>query len=174
MKLLQGASKHLDYPGNFPAVEFHLGVAVRHPVDRLVFFQPVLLEREPLDQLIQLGAQDERDIPDAEEAAALRAVDLLVGLVGKAIDHKLPLAAGALEDFRDHGVDSSVPAAGPARVPLFGDGPRRSPSARVRYRQERISSPRPAGAGPEKLDSRRRRSMQTDNVRTVLQQLIRI
>src|SRR5262249_25184209 len=82
--------------------ELHLGVAVGQAVDRLVLFEAVFFVRHPLDQLVQLRAQDERDIAHAEKPAALRAVDLFAAGVRHSVDDELPLAARALEDFRNH------------------------------------------------------------------------
>src|SRR5262249_3200744 len=81
----------------------HLGIAVGEAVDGLVLLEPILLEGQPFDHLVELAAQHERDVPHAEIAAALRAMDGLAAGVGDAVDDELALAARALEDFRNHG-----------------------------------------------------------------------
>src|SRR4029453_12851858 len=101
--------------------------AVGEAVHGLVFLEAVLLEAQALDHLVDLGPQDERDVAHAQKAAALRAVHLFASRVGNAVDDELPLAAGALEDFRDHGVSSEVysraPRPGPFSVPAGGGEP---------------------------------------------------
>src|SRR5262249_28654792 len=91
------------------------------------FFETVLLEAQALDHLVELAAEDERDVAHAQIAAALRAVHLFAPRVGNAVDDELPLATGALEDFRDHGYSSEVYSRGRGSAPFSVSGMRREP-----------------------------------------------
>ena len=120
-QVLQRDAQHADHARDFPAVVPHLGVAVGQAVDGLVLLETVLLEGQPLDHLVELGAQHEGDVPHAQESAALRAVDLFAAGVGDAVDHELPLASRALEDFRNHGYRQEVYSRrGRGRAAIFG------------------------------------------------------
>jgi len=81
------------------AVEFQLGIAVGHGVDRFVLFEAFALEAKALGQLLDLGDEDEVEVLLAEVALALRAVDgAVVGILDE-LENKLPLALRTLENF---------------------------------------------------------------------------
>jgi hypothetical protein len=124
-------AQNADQARDLTAVVLHFRIAICQAVDGFVLFEAVFLERETLDQVVQLRAQDEGDVAHAQEPAALRAMHFLGAGVGHAIDHELPLTARALENFRDHA---------PSLRPVFdarersGNGEPRAVSDIVRQR----------------------------------------
>src|SRR6266496_3822871 len=108
-QFFQGAAEDTDHSRDLSAVELHLRIAVGQAVNRFVLLQAILLVGEALDQLVQLRAQDERDIPHAEKPAALRAVNLFAPLLRHVVNDELPLTARALEDLWDHARPESTP-----------------------------------------------------------------
>src|SRR5262249_40632506 len=107
-KIFESRPKDPDHARDFFSVVLHLGVAIGEAINRLVLFQAIFLVGKPLDELVELGAKQERDVADSEEAAALRAVNLFTPAVGNIVNDELPLTTRTLEDFRNHGFPPSL------------------------------------------------------------------
>jgi hypothetical protein len=95
----EGLAEDVDDFVDLGAVEVKLGVAVGHRVDGFVFFQAIALEAEALDELLDLGHEDEVDVFLAEVALALRTVDGTVLRTFDQFKNKLSLASGTLKNL---------------------------------------------------------------------------
>lgn len=82
------------------SVEPQLGIAFAHCEHRLVAFEAVPLEAQPLGELLDFAAKDELKVFFTQVTFALRTVNRLVVSVFHQLENELTLALRALKDFR--------------------------------------------------------------------------
>ena len=68
-------AQHGDRGGDLAAIELHLRLAIRHAVHRGVVLEPVALEFQPFDELVDLRAQNIGQIALSQIAATLRTMN---------------------------------------------------------------------------------------------------
>src|SRR5206468_4358932 len=102
VELRERAPEDVDHLVHLAAVESQLRIAVSHCVDRLIFFQTFALEAQALDELFDLGDQDEADVFFTEVALALRAVNGAVFGRLDELENELSFALRTFEDLGQH------------------------------------------------------------------------